>query len=651
MAIQFNAGHSVLSADPQLHSRRASAESRQNQLGVIDAKTAAKTPQSDTVTISESYRQRMREALGIDGKYMIRPLDPDAGVTAENLVRYADAGAGAGNLNLKILDSNRVDLSSRIETALSAKGIKLSADEKLYIAVDNDNKFTVAGIKDKKKAKEIANALNEDEKLGLAVRKHFAAAKSLKQSRDVAKAASGGPEYQKEIIEALTDPGMCAFVLDNYLQDLANIGLADLGVEKDEDGNSYLTNVDGRLAAAFDTDEDLLAAVKAAVESGEKGDFQVAFQYANGMISDTHVEDEAREGAKTIYDLISSKVAEFNDLIREEEEEANGGAWDPENSQVISHFTIQIGAGGDVEIVGAENLTDRQERALHQAVVAALRDYDEIKKGNDQFLERSGRDAVSQMPGIDDIVNAFVNQHQFEHGDTKEYQHVLQLASGSMGPKISVASPQADAATEETIRTAAGDFGKALRVELEKQGVDVGDGIEVEMDSSGKMRVKGDLTDPNLRQAQSILDRMAKEMKAADHSPERQQTDDDLLKGRGNLLERGLGDYGDHAETDDLDERASWRDGLPYVAVLRPEKQDEEEGKRRIHSMSHSKQLSDAKPPRSDLVDPTAEGTEDLALQNRFADNDLGLMYARLKDLFNQYHDGGKGRTVTFVIA
>lgn len=650
MIINFaTSSQSCETGSAQLYFRKNSTSSASPGTMSAQAPRAA----SDTAEISADSQQRLSQTKAAEksraASVSSRAANP---ITAMNLYRYANVGYGVGDISQKFLNASRVDLSSRIDSILRDEGITLQPDERLSIAVDNDNKFAVAGLKDKKKAKQIADALNADEKLGLDLRKHSAAGRSLKQARLVAQAARGGPKYQEEVDQAVTDPGMRAFILDNYLQDMAAVGLADLSLERDEEGNATLVGGDDRLAALLDADSGLGESLIAILEGGETASYEIHFEFANGMISDAQLEEESREGVKNLYDKINSKVAEFNELIREEEEEQNG-FWDPENTQVISGFTIRLTGGDGFEIVGAENLTGRQQRALHQAVSVAIRDYNEMRDAanNSPVLKT---DALGAVASLSDIVQAYVDQHQFEHGDTDEYKHMLEISSGSLGPNIKVVSPEADAALENTIQQYAGELGKGLRSKLEDAGVDIGDGIEVEIDSSGKIRVVGDLSDPNLRLAQSILDSVAQELSAGASATDK-QTDSGVLEGRMNLKARGIGDYGEHGEEKDKDPEQAWLRRSAFSPVALPEQDPASRSTRIFHSMSNIKPVSEAKPlSQPDTTEKGNAGAATslgaLAVNNAFLPGDMTGLFNHIKELFAQFHDGGDEKNIRFLI-
>jgi hypothetical protein len=81
----------------------------------------------------------------------------------------------------------------------------------------------------------------------------------------------------------------------------------------------------------------------------------------------------------------------------------------------------------------------------------------------------------------------------------------------SLMGKPEIVSQAADKAREEVNEELGKELGQELRSVLEENGVNVGDGIEVEVDAKGKIKVVGDLSDPNLQAAQRVLDTFSKD--------------------------------------------------------------------------------------------------------------------------------------------
>ncbi len=479
------------------------SRTRQHALSLQGQQIAGRA--ADSVEISDAARTLFQQNVAQSGAAGFSSAGKFSGIGVESLKRYANIGSGTGVNDLAALNASRLTLSSKIDSVLKSAGIRLDASDKLTITINANNEFAVAGIKDKKKAKAIAEALNENEKLALDLRKHFATGKTRRDSRtfDQIATACTDPEYLEQMRDILTDRGVRSFLIDAYLMENADISLQDLSLENSEGGMVSIAGMNDSLAALLENDSALGETIRNILENGETANtFDVSFEYANAMISDDNIEDETKGSIKDFHDKVMGNLAAFNDIVKEEEIERNG-SWDPNNTQVITHFTVRITSGKGFEIVDLDKFSARQQAALHDAVSRSLSSF---------IIEQPSPNAIGQgdakpakATDFGAVVDAYIHQHQFEHGDTNDYQHMLEIEMGGSGAKAKVVSPEADAALENTIRQHADDMGNRLRDVFLKEGVDIGDGIEIEMDASGKLRVVGDISDANLRQAQNIL--------------------------------------------------------------------------------------------------------------------------------------------------
>ncbi|MCC8116304.1 MAG: hypothetical protein LIP18_03985, partial [Planctomycetes bacterium] len=110
-------------------------------------------------------------------------------------------------------------------------------------------------------------------------------------------------EIPEDIDELFTHSGVRAFILDEYLQENAGVGISALGLDYDSDGNETLTGVNETLKQLFYDDQALGNTLKTMIREGKTDtSFSVSFEFANGTLSDPTTLDMAKNTVQSIRD-------------------------------------------------------------------------------------------------------------------------------------------------------------------------------------------------------------------------------------------------------------------------------------------------------------------------------------------------------------
>lgn len=629
-------------------------------------KTDKPSSVTDIVEISELYRTMQMyvdtagEAVGNTFQMNGSTQGSYAGAGVQDLRNYVQNG-DMTDVSLASINASREALGRKIDSVLRNAGIQLAKDEKISITVGPNNEVKVTGLKDKDKAKAIEKALSEDKKLTQDIRRHYALGKinkAAKQSNDYASQNPGAAGLD----EMFTNRGLRSFVIDDYLQEKAGVSLSDLSVSI-ADGVTNIHGVNDELAALFAEDATLAKSVANILENGEQtSDFGITFDFANGAIADGDTEAAAKEKVKNIQATIMGLLDEYNaNLVG-----GGGAAAEGMEELMADGFSIRVRKGGGFEIVGAENMSGMKVSNLTAIVNKALSIYG--MSGIDPY---TGGAAIGNFS---DVADAMIESHRFEHGDAEEYGHEVEIALKGFFVDMKVVSEGADKAREEMTQNVAGELGRDLRTLMEENGVDVGEGIKVEIDESGKMKVVGDLSDPNLKHAQAVLDTFAQQAKSAgaaagkDDSPEATAAQDERGDARSgapksererlealnretnpggsfspNVAKRDLPDYKDRGGDDD--------DGASARAALL-------DGSFRTSGGHDLSMVKSRKYVRADLKiggnAPSGAGVGGLSLMDEeaklYSDDAVGK-YLRIMDSFGQFHTIDHGRKFTFTIS
>lgn len=542
-------------------SRNAGAASNRHASSRPGDKGSGTGHGADTVSISDRARAMYTNGKKIE-KYVpaLTTITPETtyllndttkAAAGAGLRKYTNIGLGAGSTNLTAMNFSRKQISSRIEQALKKAGIELKGDEKISIKVNSKNEIEIAGIKDKSKAKKIAEALNDDLNLAREMRNHVAAGKinenAAKQEQYEKFLTDSGMPVPEDIDEMFTSPDMRNYIIDDYLMQNVGLGLKDLGLSQNADGSKRITGGDDRLLTLLSEDEQLGATIGKILESGDiSADFAVSFDYANGALSDSFSKRMADEKIKGINQKLfgiapDGSASGVADKFREKLE-AVGGENNEAFMQALSRgFSIRVKQGGSFEIVGLDDmdpkLKDTLNNLLKQAMDDWAADFPNAMDGG------SGRTA-----SFADVFDTYLEEHKFEHGDTEEYPHELEIGLGGM-PSNKMVSPEADKAKQAENEKLAADIGQSLRKDMAEKGIDVSN-LEMEIGENGKITVKGDKNDPNVAKAQAFVDQFVKEAKAG--KADAKEKDDDKEEKRLAEEERRKMIHGEDKSDTDL---------------------------------------------------------------------------------------------------
>ena len=660
-----------------------------NQTNTQARSAQAHSSPQDMLTLSHASQIKMENPQGLDLVQASSDYDSSvgkfAGMNSSSLRRYLINSTG--ETGLTGLNMNRKSIGSKIETILKQNGISLDKNDKLTISVDSQNKITVAGIKDKRKLKAITEALNEDEKLGREMRKHAASGrlnqyveKQLAHEKNMAAqgfTAEQIAELGDDTNGQFTNRGIRSFVIEEFLQEKIGLGLADLSVEKGAGGTVSILGMNSELSALVGDDPELGKTLANILENGEtSSSFSVSFEYANGAISDSTTLDAAKNKIQGIRDQLMGYYDEETkqmipgviDEIRKQLESV-GGDHDKDLIQALSRgFSIRAGQNGEFEIVGHEGMNDRLKGVLKGAVEKALARWHskEESKGPNSYT------GGFNDPTFKDLVETYLEQHRFEHGDLEEHEHMLEINFSGGVSDVRVVSPEADEARDKQNQEVANKLGSELKSRLAESGVEIGQGIEVEIDETGKITVLGDLNDPNLKKAQTIIDQFTTEAKQigraeSDDKDERQtrkesmdlrldgKTDADvkpaaIKTANEHMKEKEYGDFldGQMARFGKTKIEDMTRSELNYIAWQRvtPEKQA---GKTQFAS-TQDKVSNIRKQPFAGLLEETSAAAGTSASGKEHGNDAVGL-FRQLMDSMSQFHDHRRGSSYKFVIA
>lgn len=541
------------------------------------ASTAAGTATyGDSVSISDEARKMQAEALEAqaagDSVAASAAAVKAKAVTASRLRKYMNVGMGYGETNLTAMNFSRKSIGGKIENILKSAGIKLGKDDKLTIKVGADDKIIVGGIKDKDKVKAIEEALNDDRKLGREMRNHVAAAKvtenAQKQQEYEDYLTANGMEIPEDTGELFTHVGVRAFAMDGYIQDEYGVSLADLSLEYDEFGNKYIAGIPKRANATEYTE--LGASLFSILENNEAAaEFGVTFEYANGALSDPNSMEMAKskiQGVKAkLMDEWDPETQSFTDGVIDvfrKRLESMGGEYEEEFMQALSRsFSIRVDPSGGFELVGGENMSGKLKEVLTGLVQKSL----DLWAGDATDAMDGGGVRVANFA---DVFDTYIEEHQFEHGDTREHKHNIEIDFGGSGvADVRVVSPDADKAQDAKNQQVAGELGESLRAMLGENGIDASN-LQMQVDEKGKITVLGDPSNPDVEKAQSLLDAFTQgvkvEGKAAagerDEGPLRldQEEDDEFIPA--GYVKRDIVAHGDRERELSPEEQEEKRD-------------------------------------------------------------------------------------------
>ncbi|MCC8165529.1 MAG: hypothetical protein LIQ31_05130 [Planctomycetes bacterium] len=501
------------------------ANTSRNAISRATAGSGSSNP--DIVAISQAARALSEKVSGMTvqqpSTYTTIVDQTVPKVAGASLHRYADLGLGEGETNLTAMNFSRKVLGGKVESILKSAGIKLGKDERVSMSVGSDNKIKVAGIKDKKKAAAIEEALNEDKKLGRDLRNHVAVGRvtqnAKKQEEYVEFLKDNGMEVPDDIDDLFTHSGIRAFIIDEYLQKETGSGLEGLGLSVDADGNETLTGASQNLMQLLTEDTQLDSTLKSMIRDGKTDtSFSVSFEYANGAISDPTSIDMANNKIKSIRESImgywdketQTMVPGAIDNARTTIDTYGGGFnEDPALMEALSRgFSIKVDRSGKFEIVG-DHLDAGAKRMLTNIVQKAL----------DGWAEDKSRTALDGLGGVRianfaDVADAFIEEHRFEHGDVDENAHevIINFAGGADSTKV--VSDAADKAQDEKNKQLAGELGDSLRTMLGDKGIDA-QNLTMEINENGRIIVQGDADQKDIQKAQELIDAFVKDTREA----------------------------------------------------------------------------------------------------------------------------------------
>lgn len=443
------------------------------------------------------------------------------------------------------------------------------------------------------------------------------------------------------------------------------------------------------LDALIAEDSELATTIANILENDETGyQFKASFEFANGTLSDSTTADAAKakiNGVKAkLMGGYNEETGQLEDGIidafRSQLEEV-GGEYDEKFMQMLSRgFSIRVSSSGDIEILGAEGLSGVLQDTLKGLVRKALDEW-----ANDSAGDTSGNG--DKLASFSDVVETFVEQHRFEHGDVDEYEHLLEINFSGSASDAKVVSPAADAAQDEANQEVAGKLGDKLRTMLTDNGVEA-EGLEFEIDETGKITVLGNPEDFNVKKAQSLVDQFVEEAKGAggkiaNGDPEEKE---ELARERGRIRngEKDGNEDGaasasvgfgkrDVVATSEKTEEEKWlqtreeltekiRPFLPDPEMKDPESirmrekyigwnQAFSKYKQDAHFISNVAPVSSVRPRKyASLQSADAAGEVNpfgMREDDLYADDATGL-YLELMDGMTQFHDGRRKVNYTF---
>lgn len=598
-----------------------------------------------------------------------------AGVGNLGLKKYLSMNGQYGDTSLAAMNMNRKSMGQKIDRLVKSAGVKLGKDEKMTLSVDAQNNIKVGGLKDKKKAQAIEDALNKDRKLAKDLRSHVANGKiteaAQKQQAYVAQMEKMGMDASAmgDLDDMFTNRGLRTYIIDDYLQNNAGLSLSDLQYEKLEDGSISLIGVPEELRSLFDQDADLAATVANMLENGETAsDFKVSFEFANGALSDATSDTAARdkiEGVKAFMmgtvDENGNRVPGEIDKMRERLEAQGVDPDDPEYKKLMAMlsrgFSIRVGQNGEYEIAGTEDMSDRMVNLLKTVVERSLSAWADDPAGNASGTEK-------RVGNFADVAEAFIEQHRFEHGDVDEFEHMVEINFAGGRSAVTVVSPKADEAQDVKNQGVAKELGRKLRDVLEENGIDVGPGIEVDIDDKGKITVLGDAYDPAVREAQQVIDRFVQDTKGVfgkekiGDSKTSEETAESRREVRGSttnsyakenrrkFVQERLDEAAPHLpDGEDARTAANARAQELYVGWMT--NAPKYEGG--THYASSVDTVSAIARPRYG-VNSDARAGNTLAMDETAYPGDAGGLYRRLLDGMGQFHDASKKGRYRFTI-
>ncbi len=290
------------------------------------------------------------------------------------------------------------------------------------------------------------------------------------------------------------------------------MSLDEIAVESLDDGNVRLVSENEGLAAAVDQDSELGATITNILENNENvTGFSATFNFANGSLSDPGSKEAIKNKLDGIQEVLMGKEKRDSDTGQivgglatdlHNRLTAMGYEGDGQLLQALSRgFSISVKATGEISLVGLDDMADKDKETLINLVQKALDCW--AKDGDYQDIY-----GIGKVASFADVAEALIEEHQYEHGDTQEHEHELEINLAGGASAYNVVSPAADEQQHMENTMAAKELGDALRGVLSANGVQA-DGLEMTIDQSGRIKVSGaDRT--QVQQAQIILDEWTK---------------------------------------------------------------------------------------------------------------------------------------------
>ncbi len=407
-------------------------------------------------------------------------------------------------------------------------------------------------------------------------------------------------EIPEDIDELFTHSGVRAFILDEYLQENAGVGISALGLDYDSDGNETLTGVNETLKQLFYDDQALGNTLKTMIREGKTDtSFSVSFEFANGTLSDPTTLDMAKNKVQSIRDKVmghwdkekQEMVPGAIDILRDTVDKHGGGIDDPELQEALSRgFAIKVDKSGKFEIVG-DHLSGNAKRILEGIVQKALDEWAEDPER--KALDGNGGKRVANFA---DVAETFIEEHRFEHGDVDEQSHEVIINFAGSVNDTKVVSDAADDAQDEKNKELAGELGNSLWQMLKENGIDA-DNMSMEIDENGKIIVTGDADTKDLQKTQQLLDAFVKDAKSGGNGQANGEDSDDDTTDPADLNPNAVNDrlkmHQQRKEEEFTPDGWAKRDVVTTSDVKKPVEETEEEEYIRNLGYSNEQRLAD----------------------------------------------------------
>jgi hypothetical protein len=468
---QFEQEPSDISVDP------AEVES-------ADVVEDASAEKSDKVQLVEDL-STLRSLLGISGIGSAYDIDSLISSLANKISRMKD------------------ETTSLMNDILEEHGINLEEDDKVNISIAEDGSIEVTslegGQKGKERAAKIQEALNDDpeqaEKLSGLLRTTALEEEALYQIQTHGNAEGGG---------IITNDLALALVEDK-------LGMSiEMAMNEGDVFDENLEAV-GKFAAK---NPELVKSINSmanpvAMEVNPK------FTFSNGELTSGKMEDSIKEIQKSLENQIVDSMMGYNDPVLVASGLAPVPPPPPPECRIES-FEATITVDGRITVTGGKN-------GVGEELSSILKDICE------SFITKEGNNDGS----IDAMISMMLSQHQAEHGDTEEFEHMIKLKVGyPEGVDFEIISPEADA---------------AAKVELDNSMQIINDGVnryfqneygfestvQVEVNESGALVVSEEgLSETEYEAAKAMIDMINESVKVANSS---EAEEDDNEKPKINL--------------------------------------------------------------------------------------------------------------------